>query len=544
MRLTSKTCPVFFSLILACLLSIDGAFTSRASAQFGDPGVRNPDGFGGDNGPGRRIVTFVERLDRDGDGRVSREEFDGPPDRFDIFDRNHDGYLTEDERPPLPPTGNRPTAPQQNVQVSPAVTPEVKQRLDSVSETRSSGDAGGDSGTGGARVTFVERLDRDGDGRVSREEFDGPPDQFDILDRNNDGYLSEDERPSLPPLVNNTPVQPQDPQVNPVATPEVPTRHPWLNVFSISAFAALLLALAWGAHASRRFRKVRKALESLDPHLLAVNIDSNIMITEVTEALCKATGFKFKDLVGKPLMALGSHVADNPNAMQDIWNKIQMGSAWKGEVKLIRRNGSVLWADAVISPSRRKKDKSSGYTVFYQDISKRKHFESLSMRDELTGLFNRRYFNEVAPLLLQKARRERHIYVLCIMDVDNFKAYNDTYGHPAGDMVLASIGRQLTAIFQRRDDMLFRLGGEEFGIIYIVNDEKDAVTKADKTLGAIRELKIKHEKNPPGIVTVSIGLRIVKADDSDDVESIYKKADHALYEAKQAGRDRFTAAKS
>lgn len=133
-----------------------------------------------------------------------------------------------------------------------------------------------------------------------------------------------------------------------------------------------------------------------------------------------------------------------------MWARIKRGLAWKGEVKLIRKNGSVIWAEAVISPLRRKNERSSGHTVFYQGISKRKHFEKLSMRDELTGLFNRRYFNEVASLLLAKARREQQLFVKCILDVDNFKQYIDTYGHPAGNKVLKTIGKALTpALFRR-----------------------------------------------------------------------------------------------
>lgn len=319
------------------------------------------------------------------------------------------------------------------------------------------------------------------------------------------------------------------------------SRWPWGVILSV--VAAFVLALLWGLHSSRRFRRVKDAVEALNPHLLGVNIDNNIVITEVTDALCRATGFKDRDLVGKPLMALGSPV-DKPGAMHDMWGRIKRGMAWKGEVKLVRKNGSVIWADAVISPLRRKNEKSSGYTVFYQDISKRKHFENLSMRDELTGLFNRRYFNEVSSSLWVKARREQQLFGLIIRDVDNFKLYNDTYGHPAGDKVLPAIGTALTSVFQRRDDMVFRLGGEEFGIIFIVNDRDEAIALANKTLQEIRDLRIEHKKNPPGIVTASMGLKLVDANNADEMEVLYKNADQALYEAKQEGRDRFMVASS
>lgn len=100
---------------------------------------------------------FVARLDTDGDGKVSREEFDGPPEHFPQFDRNRDGFITEEEAPKGPPPRR------------------------------------------GRPARFLERLDRDGDGKVSREEFDGPEDHFDDFDENGDGFIDRAEAPAGPP---------------------------------------------------------------------------------------------------------------------------------------------------------------------------------------------------------------------------------------------------------------------------------------------------------------------------------------------------------
>lgn len=128
---------------------------------------------------------FVQRLDKDGDGRVSRKEFDGPADRFDFHDTSGDGYLTADEAP-LAPTNVRS---QDRNQSSRQNQPNPREHQ-----------PGSDNRLNRAFTTgFVERLDRDRDGRVSRSEFDGPKDRFGFHDTNNDGYLTEDEAPKGPP---------------------------------------------------------------------------------------------------------------------------------------------------------------------------------------------------------------------------------------------------------------------------------------------------------------------------------------------------------
>ncbi len=484
----------------------------NAWAQFRPP-PPSPGHFKGDGPPDGPRGEFVPRLDQDGDNRVSRLEFDGPADQFDVLDRNNDGYLTEDERPGPPPR-RRPPFPRSNERINPRGPSEMEQHPGTVEqEMRSAEEALGAS-----------EADEDAWRDVAEEASDqGIPVDEPVVD-----------------LYGETAQVPEDGES--VAMPEATegtTTSSWPWGLILSAGVALVMAIIWGMYSSRRFRQVKEAVEALNPHLLGVNVDNNIIITEVTDALCRATGFKDRDLIGKPLIALGSHVADKPDAMHDMWARIKKGRAWKGEVKLVRKNGSVIWADAVISPLRRKSEKHSGYAVFYQDVSERKHFEKLSMRDELTNLFNRRYFNEVASEQLAKARREQQFFGLCIIDVDNFKLYNDTYGHPAGDKVLVSIARALTDAFQRKDDMVFRLGGEEFGVVFVVNDREEATAIAKKALLKIRHLRIEHKTNPPGIVTASMGLKIVDANGIAEMEALYKKADQALYKAKQAGRDRF-----
>lgn len=312
---------------------------------------------------------------------------------------------------------------------------------------------------------------------------------------------------------------------------------PW---FMAGLAAVVLLLVVAGVAICfyyRRFRRIRRTMDALDPHLLSVTTDRNIVITDATEALCKATGFGVQDLVGKPLMALGGPLAGTNSDGESVWEPLHQGRTWRGEVKIVRRDGSTLWAEAVISPRQRVRDNTAGFTVIYQDVSQKKHYEKLVTRDELTALFNRRHFNDAVPEVLKRCSDDNNAVALLLLDVDNFKMYNDTYGHPAGDRVLAAIGKVLLEVFQRSDDLVFRIGGEEFAVAMPVASRDDADLVARKALQAIRELRLEHTGNPPGIVTVSIGVTVASGKDTGELETMYSIADKALYKAKARGRN-------
>ncbi len=317
----------------------------------------------------------------------------------------------------------------------------------------------------------------------------------------------------------------------------------WVWFVIVIVGLALMSGLLGLLYYKRRFKQIQTAVEALDPHLLSANIDQNIIITQVTEALCEITGFKTHDLIGKPLVALGSPTEGHPNSIDVLWQTIKKGGSWKGEVKIQKKDGSTLWTEAIVSPFRRENENRQGYTVIYQDVSQQKHYENLAKRDELTRLYNRRHFNTLAPQLLKRSKQEKKNLALILMDVDNFKTYNDTYGHPEGDKVLAAIGQSLNSIFKRRSDLAFRLGGEEFGVLTLVSNPEEAETTTEKTRQHIQDLAITHELNPPGVVTISMGLITLNPENDSDMDTLYKKADEALYEAKQGGRNQYVRSK-
>ena len=165
--------------------------------------------------------------------------------------------------------------------------------------------------------------------------------------------------------------------------------------------------------------------------------------------------------------------------------------------------------------------------------------ESLSLTDDLTELNNRRYFNRIIKQEIARLKRTKGELAFMMIDIDFFKLYNDTYGHLEGDRVLKEVAQELQKVCKRSTDFVFRLGGEEFGVIISDTKHNESIHVAKNICSAIEALKIKHEKNSVSeFVTVSVGVSINKVEEEDE-NSIIKKADDALYLAKGSGRNRY-----
>jgi diguanylate cyclase len=168
----------------------------------------------------------------------------------------------------------------------------------------------------------------------------------------------------------------------------------------------------------------------------------------------------------------------------------------------------------------------------------------LSITDELTGVYNRRHFNACSRDALQRHSRSGRPLALCMIDIDHFKAYNDRYGHLAGDRALRDVAQALRGRLRRADDRLFRLGGEEFGVLLAVDDLDAAGAFAECLRLAVSELARPHAGCPAGVLTASFGLACLGAEAVRRAtpESMYAAADQLLYRAEAAGRNRTIAA--
>ena len=170
----------------------------------------------------------------------------------------------------------------------------------------------------------------------------------------------------------------------------------------------------------------------------------------------------------------------------------------------------------------------------------RRSLVATSRHDHLTGLLNRRGFDAAFHREVRRARRQGTALSLVSIDIDWFKAYNDTLGHPAGDKCLRLVACALRACLQRAGDAASRYGGEEFVIILPDTDVDGALAVAEKCRRALDGLDIPHPGSPKGRVTVSIGVCTTNADGltANDAAALMERTDRALYEAKNRGRDR------
>lgn len=183
------------------------------------------------------------------------------------------------------------------------------------------------------------------------------------------------------------------------------------------------------------------------------------------------------------------------------------------------------------------------FVVSHQNITERKLAEeqviSLSRLDGLTGIANRRRFDEFLEAEWKRCARLNLPISIAIIDIDHFKLLNDTYGHLAGDDCLKAIGNTLQNFANRPGDLCARYGGEEFAIIYGNTTLQQACLLAKQVLAAIRDLGIANENSPTSpTMTASIGVATMYPDQVSTATELIEAADRLLYQAKNQGRDR------
>jgi len=163
----------------------------------------------------------------------------------------------------------------------------------------------------------------------------------------------------------------------------------------------------------------------------------------------------------------------------------------------------------------------------------------LSSLDGLTGIANRRVFDETLAKEWDRAVRHNTTLSLILIDIDYFKPYNDTYGHQQGDDCLCSVAQAVADSSARSSDLVARYGGEEFVIIAPNTDSPGAECLAEKIRKAIHELNIEHKSSKiADIITISLGINTMSPSRNDNISDIVKFADKALYDAKDNGRNR------
>src|SRR5258706_1599681 len=174
------------------------------------------------------------------------------------------------------------------------------------------------------------------------------------------------------------------------------------------------------------------------------------------------------------------------------------------------------------------------------NITLREALRTQSVRDPLTGLYNRRYMEEILDREVRRAARAAQSLGLLMIDLDHFKSFNDTYGHDAGDAVLREIGKSLTKGI-RAEDFVCRFGGEEFVVILPTADLAASYARAERLRAKAKELTILYQGKSMGMITLSVGVAVF-SEHGISPKDLMAAADTALYEAKHGGRDQVVVA--
>jgi diguanylate cyclase (GGDEF)-like protein/PAS domain S-box-containing protein len=295
-------------------------------------------------------------------------------------------------------------------------------------------------------------------------------------------------------------------------------------------------------------------LKDRELELSAALEDQNLIFESVSEGIvmlregvvhkcnrrfAEMLGYSPEELAGRPSVLWYANPSEwDPSASFPRAIREEDGSLHT-ELRAKRRDGSVFWCDSrgrILNPERPEE----GSLWIYIDISARKERETriqhLADHDALTGLLNRRMFEDRLRQALANARRSESFVALMLVDLDEFKMINDSYGHLTGDYVLRTVAKRIHESV-RETDTVARLGGDEFVVVLVgQHSTEDAALVAEKMLGAITE------PIPAGgrhlEIGASIGISIFPRD-GDSPEALLRHADAAMYRVKDAGKNRF-----
>ncbi len=289
-------------------------------------------------------------------------------------------------------------------------------------------------------------------------------------------------------------------------------------------------------HLQNKLFEKDNLLKIVDENVLLSITNKAGIIVDVSSSFCEFTKFKKDELIGESHNILRHE--DTPDLFyKNMWKEISSGKKFSTEIKNRKKDGTVYYANLTITPVF-KDDKIINYTAIRNDITDKKKLEQLIIEDDLTKLYNRRHFNTILNQEIRRVKRDNSTITLVSLDIDHFKKYNDTYGHPKGDDVLVKIGKVLKEHTSRSSDYAFRIGGEEFCLIFSGSKLQESLFYVQEVVNAVESLKIEHENSRNSkFVTISAGLIVQKAEEIINEDTLYKYSDIALYQAKVKGRN-------
>lgn len=354
-------------------------------------------------------------------------------------------------------------------------------------------------------------------------------------------------------------------------TPPLEVRSPvvfavtWASILGLTTLVVRAMLSSFESNVYREVRLqtelaesellFRTLLTSLHDGILLVNDTGRIEYAN--EQLCKLFSLdqEAESLAGLRVTEIVEQISsmyDDPAATVARWNKIVAIDLPRIGEEISLKNGRTLlrdyipfkYADGRLGRVWHVRDVTALRNAQAQLIDANHKLEVLSTTDGLTGLANRRQFDQVLLKEWSRCQRQEQSLALILLDVDWFKNYNDQYGHQAGDHCLIAVARVLQSKARRASDLAARYGGEEFALIAPETDLDAALALAESVRTEVRSLELAHEKSPLGVITISLGVAAFIPNHNASPDALLLAADQALYQAKNHGRDRVEAAHS
>lgn len=300
----------------------------------------------------------------------------------------------------------------------------------------------------------------------------------------------------------------------------------------------------------------RSILNASPDDITITDLDGNILMVSPAAKSMFGYELNYDELKGKRLLDF-IIPEDIPRALENIKLMYGSGGSKPNEYRALRRDGTLFHIEVNSSLVKSINGKPAKMVFIVRDITNRKSAELQiqhlihqlelerntaqlnSITDSLTGLSNRRHLDEALNTEFHRMKRSGSELSIIMLDVDNFKNFNDTYGHLAGDNCLRRISKTLQSMVLRITDVLARYGGEEFIIVLPDTGVDGAKALAERIKAAIEALAIPNsDNNNFGVVTVSLGVAVVDPQHMELPEQAVAKADAAMYIAKKKGRNR------
>ncbi len=281
----------------------------------------------------------------------------------------------------------------------------------------------------------------------------------------------------------------------------------------------------------KELRLNASVFDSTSDGIMITNKDK--VILSVNPAFTQLTGYTFEESVGQSPKILSSGV-QNQEFYTSMWTSINTTGEWKGEIWNKRKNGEQYPEWLNINRVMNKQQEITHYIGVFSDISERKRSEEslvyLAHSDALTGLPNRLLFMDRLHEAMNRAERYNNKVAVLFIDLDRFKCVNDSFGHAIGDLLLQEVASRLSNCI-RKSDTLARVGGDEFTMILSdIQDAKDTIKVANLILKQINQPFLLEQNEV--FITPSIGISIFP-DDGIDIDVLLRKADTAMYRAKE-----------